>query len=113
MLVGRTCELEALGAALARACSGTAAAVAIAGEPGVGKSRLLAELEAMAATRCLVLAGRSGEFEGDVPFGLVRDVLDAHVADLEHRLVRRLGPDVVGELAGILPGLAVAGHAPV
>jgi hypothetical protein len=49
--VGRAGELERLEAALARAERGAAAAVFVGGESGVGKTRLLRELERLAAAR--------------------------------------------------------------
>ena len=48
-LVGRTLELAELDAALAAARRRTSRLVEIAGEPGIGKSRLVAELQARAA----------------------------------------------------------------
>ena len=45
-LVGRVAELDVLQRAVARASSGTGTAVLIAGEAGMGKSRLVSELEA-------------------------------------------------------------------
>lgn len=104
VLVGRERELAALGEALERTRGGEAVAVAVSGEPGIGKSRLLAELAALAEqARCLVLCGRAGEFERGEPFGVFRDALDDYVGALEGRLLRRLGADALGELAACLP----------
>jgi AAA ATPase domain len=86
-LVGRSVELEAMASALA-ARSGI---VAIEGEPGIGKSRLLAHLEAT-ADGCTVLAGRASEFEADVPYALWTEALDRHLADAGERRLSRLGP---------------------
>ena len=58
-LVGRAAELGSLDETLDGLSRGHAAALAIAGEPGIGKTRLLAELAARAhARRQLVLSGR-------------------------------------------------------
>ena len=58
-LVGREAELDALLAELERAISDRSCRiVTIVGEPGVGKSRLAAELIATAGTETLVLEGR-------------------------------------------------------
>jgi len=113
VLVGRERELAALGVALERARGGAAVAVAVSGEPGIGKSRLLAELAALAeGAGCLVLSGRAGEFEQGEPFGVFRDALDDYVGALEGRLLRRLGADELGELAACLPALAGRGYEP-
>jgi predicted ATPase len=63
--VGRAEELAALDGALGRAAAGVPAFTFVAGESGVGKSRLVAELEARARTagarvfvgHCLELGG--------------------------------------------------------
>ena len=68
-------EREAIAAAL-RALPGV---VAIEGEPGIGKSRLLAHLIA-SADRFTVLGARASEFERDLPYALWSEALDADVA---------------------------------
>jgi DNA-binding NarL/FixJ family response regulator len=106
-LPGRARELAALREALAAARAGDSAAVALAGEAGIGKSALLAGLrDDAAAGGMLVLAGRAAEHERDVPFGLVVDVLDDAVAALHPRRLESLGPDRVAELALVLPSVA-------
>jgi predicted ATPase len=49
-LIGRDAELAVLEAAVAAAADGWPAAVLLSGEPGVGKSRLLAEACTLAAS---------------------------------------------------------------
>ncbi|HEX5925846.1 MAG TPA: AAA family ATPase, partial [Baekduia sp.] len=113
MLVGRERELAALREALGRARGGVAVALAVSGEPGIGKSRLLAELAALAEEAgCLVLSGRAQEFERGEPFGVFRDALDDYAGALGDRLRRRLGADALGELAACLPALAALGYEP-
>jgi len=113
VLVGRERELAVLRGALERARGGTAVALAVSGEPGIGKSRLLAELGALGEEAgCLVLSGRAGEFERCEPFGVFRDALDDYVGGLEGRLLRRLGAEALGELAACLPALSALGHEP-
>jgi predicted ATPase/DNA-binding NarL/FixJ family response regulator len=107
-LLGRDAELAQIDAAIVAA--GTEV-VAITGEPGIGKSALLAELARRAEVAGLsVLAGRAAEHERDVPFGLVVDALDDQVAALHRRRFESLGPERLAELAAVLP--AAAGHAP-
>src|SRR5262245_49053710 len=51
VFVGRADELSTLESALDRAANGTPAFVFVAGESGVGKSRLIAEFESRARAR--------------------------------------------------------------
>src|SRR5262245_11841973 len=84
-LVGRAVELAALDAAVERLLGGAGGqVVAIGGEPGIGKSRLLAELGARAAG-CLVLGAAASEFEQDLPYAVWTEALDGHLAGLEPR----------------------------
>ncbi len=47
----------------------------VAGEPGIGKSRLQRQLSEVAGARGhLVVAGRAAEFEGELPFGVFIDL---------------------------------------
>jgi DNA-binding CsgD family transcriptional regulator len=90
-LVGRTSERAALAAALERVRAGaTGQVVAIAGEPGIGKSRLLAEL-AGSADGCLVFGAAASEFEDDLPYGVWTEAVDPHLRELDGRRLARLG----------------------
>src|SRR5215204_5589641 len=68
--VGRSAELELLGGALEQAARGRPAFVFVGGESGVGKTRLLRELEARACARgTRVLLGRCLELGGaQIPY---------------------------------------------
>ena len=80
-LVGRRAEVQALDAALGEARSGFVA-VAVVGEPGIGKTRLLAELETRAAgAGFLVRSAGAAEHERNLPFGVFADALDLEVGD--------------------------------
>ncbi|MFL6016330.1 MAG: AAA family ATPase, partial [Gaiellaceae bacterium] len=69
-LVGRANEISSLDEVLAELELGrAAAALQVIGEPGIGKTRLLAELAARADARgLLVLSGSATELERDLPF---------------------------------------------
>ena len=52
-----------------------------------------------------MLAGRAAEFERELPFGVLVDALDDHLASLDHRRVERVGGERLAELAAIFPAL--------
>src|SRR5919108_2524833 len=105
-LDGRDVELERLDGVLAALAAGSPRVVALAGEPGIGKTRLLSELAARAdAQGCLALEGRGLEFERELPFSLFVDACDEYMASLDAPTVQRLAGEGLAELAGILPSL--------
>ena len=79
-LVGRADELGAFDHALAELDRGRRRRSQLVGEPGIGKTRLLAELAARAEERGhLVLSGSASELERDLPFWVFVDALDEYV----------------------------------
>ncbi|MDX6656408.1 MAG: hypothetical protein QOH62_1201, partial [Solirubrobacteraceae bacterium] len=106
-LHGRDAELEAIAGALDAAARGGPRLLAVRGEAGIGKTRLLAELrETAAAQRFVVLEGRATELEHDIPLVPVIDALEAHLPGAD--TLAALGPQRLGLLAQVLPGLATA-----
>lgn len=76
-LVGREQELAALLAALDLADGGSPAYAVLAGDPGIGKSRLASELVTRARTRgARVLIGRCSQDDGAPPLWPWKSVLD-------------------------------------
>src|SRR5215208_1706098 len=68
---GRAAELARLDRVLDGLIAGRPGIVALTGEPGIGKTRLLTELARRADSRnCLALEGRSLEFERALPFAV-------------------------------------------
>jgi DNA-binding CsgD family transcriptional regulator/tetratricopeptide (TPR) repeat protein len=109
-LIGRDAELESLAAALDRAEEGRPVHVLLAGEAGVGKSRLVAEASRHAAGRGFrVLAGGCADIgDGGIPYGPLVEVLRAVQRELsEDDLGPVLGP-ARGDLARLLPALGPA-----
>jgi DNA-binding SARP family transcriptional activator len=100
-LVGRTAELERLRVAVAEVAErARLRVVLLTGEPGVGKSRLLAELERDVRSRGgAVFAGASFEAERDRAYG---PWIDALRGTPRHQLGEAIG----GELSPLLPELA-------
>jgi DNA-binding NarL/FixJ family response regulator len=106
-LVGREKELEAASRAVSGAKDASSVALGVFGEAGIGKSALLAAIRDTSRDQgMLVLASRAAEHERDVPFGVVVDALDDHVATMHPRRVAALGTD----LGAVLP--AAAAHSP-
>jgi DNA-binding CsgD family transcriptional regulator len=79
-LYARDAEREALLGNLDGASEGLGRTVLVEGPPGIGKTSILDLAAALASTRgFLVLRGRGGEHERGIPFGLVRQLLEAEV----------------------------------
>lgn len=107
LMVGRDRELAALLACWEQAASGRAHLVLISGEPGIGKSRLVQELQRRIGNVATVAMARSYEAAGGLPWGPVVEWLRFP------RLMRRcsaLGPAWRSELGVLLPELVE--HAP-
>ncbi|MEU7631095.1 AAA family ATPase [Nocardia sp. NPDC049220] len=112
-MAGRASEVLSMEKVLNDARSGSAGAVVVLGEPGIGKTRLLGELcERAAAAGFDVMTSRGSELEIDVPFGLVVDALDERFMTLDTPVTTGLGPDRLAELAAVLPSLAGRGGQP-
>jgi DNA-binding CsgD family transcriptional regulator/tetratricopeptide (TPR) repeat protein len=106
-LVGRADELGSLDEGLAKLDQGRAVAVELLGEPGIGKTRLLAELAARAEARGhLVLCGSASELERDLPFSVFVDALDEYVQALDPHRLELLDEDVLAELSHVFPSLS-------
>jgi len=107
-LVGRAAELGSFDRLLAELDQGRSATVELVGEPGIGKTRLLAELAARAdAGGQLVLSGSASELERDLPFWVFVDALDEYVHGLNPHRFDSLDRDVRTELAHVFPSLSV------
>ena len=105
-LVGRSLELAQLEAALADAAAGRPSLAFVVGESGVGKSRLVAELqERAAAGGTRVLSGECVELgEGELAYAPLVTALRPLVRDADPVLAA-LPPGIRAELATLLPGL--------
>src|SRR6476659_9578275 len=105
--VGRAEELGVLRSALSQAADGHPSAVLVAGEAGVGKSRLVAELAAQIAPgEATVLFGHCVEVgDGELPYAPVVGALRALAAQLDpDELEDVIGPGRA-ELARLVPDL--------
>ncbi|MDQ3643018.1 MAG: DUF2791 family P-loop domain-containing protein, partial [Actinomycetota bacterium] len=96
VVVGRDQEWQELRRALDRLADGHGATAVVAGEAGVGKSRLLREAGEEGVRRgALVLTGRAVERDSPLPFRPVAEALFSHL--------RKSGPPQVPELAPFRP----------
>ena len=105
MLLGRESERAAIERLLADARVGTSGVLVVSGEPGIGKSSLLAHAMAKAGGM-QVLAARGVEHEASIPFGGLLQLLRPVLAHVEHlpasqaaalRAALAIGPGVGGE----------------
>ncbi|MFN8114416.1 MAG: AAA family ATPase [Solirubrobacterales bacterium] len=104
-LIGREEQMSRLTAVLERDAG--VPVVAISGEPGIGKSRLLAELAELGeSARMLVLDGRATDVERDLPFAVFRDALDDYLASVHPRRLLPVSAEGRAELARVFPALA-------
>ncbi|MBP2327214.1 DNA-binding CsgD family transcriptional regulator/tetratricopeptide (TPR) repeat protein [Kibdelosporangium banguiense] len=82
--VGRRPQLDRMHMALTEVLTGEFRAVAVRGEPGIGKTSLLTELAGRAeGAGLVVLRGRATEFEQNIPFGVFIDAFEQfeHLAE--------------------------------
>ncbi len=106
-LVGRAGELGSIDEVLAELGRGRPGVLELAGEPGIGKTRLLRELATRAeASGQLVLAGSASELERGLPFSVFVDALDDYVAGLEPATLAALDDEIQAELAHVFPSLS-------
>jgi DNA-binding NarL/FixJ family response regulator len=115
MIIGRQSQLQQLNDELALVRRGQGRVVLLAGEAGVGKTRLVqAFIEQLQQADGLeVLIGHCYDLQPAAPYGpfteLVRLLVEAHGAE---ELLASLGP-WSGDLARLLPELTLAGRSPL
>ncbi|HEY7075055.1 MAG TPA: AAA family ATPase, partial [Solirubrobacteraceae bacterium] len=104
--VGRAPELAELEAALADAAAGNPSLAFVAGDSGIGKSRLLSEfLRRARAEGARTLTGDSIELgDGELPYAPLVDALRP-LAREHDPVLEGLAPATRGELGALLPGL--------
>jgi ATP/maltotriose-dependent transcriptional regulator MalT len=112
-LSGRANELAVIDGALDDLEGGACRVLAISGEAGIGKSRLLAELGRRTAGRGhTLLAGRGTELEGEAPFAAMVEALDDFLGSLGPRRLQDLS-ERFPLLAEVFPTLGGLAEAPV
>ncbi|MFF4948726.1 AAA family ATPase [Streptomyces chattanoogensis] len=108
VLAGREEELSALAEAFPRAGGGQPSAILIAGEAGVGKSRLVSEFAAQLPASAWQLTGACLEIgENGLPFAPFTAILRELVRTIGLEEVRHMLPNgETGELGRLLPSLS-------
>jgi pilus assembly protein CpaF len=103
--VGRAQEKLDIRLVLDRAATGTGGMILLAGAPGIGASRLVAEVSTEAARKgWIVLSGRCAEQE-EAPYAPFRDVLAGAIAVAPQRPLQELAASSGAMLAELVPGL--------
>ena len=104
--VGRRPRLDRLGSAWTDATAGRRRTVLVAGEAGIGKTRLAAQLATLAERDGgVVLAGRCDQHLG-VPYLPLREAVGRRMGDLPDQRLRGLLGRPAGELVRLWPELA-------
>src|SRR3954451_5492905 len=104
-LVGRATEFAAMSRALDTAVAGTPIHQLVAGEAGVGKSRLVAETSSLAVARGMrVLVGGCADVgHGGVPYGPIVEALPTLVRTLEPEILDIVVGTARADLARLVP----------
>ncbi len=115
ILIGRTLQLQALARLIEQARTGRGQVVLLAGEAGVGKTRLVTEAKALAAPLGFrVLEGHCFEPDRALPYALLLDLLRRHFTTSAPDEITYELEGVSTELVKLLPELTagVPGLAP-
>ncbi len=106
VLVGRSQELNALVRALDAASQGGGSCVLLVGEAGIGKSRLVHEIEAQAASQGFeILQGNCFQQDASFPYAPWIDALRMSFASLSPAEIRRAVGPLASEFNKLLPEL--------
>jgi ATP/maltotriose-dependent transcriptional regulator MalT len=103
--VGRAGELAECEAALREAAGGSPSVIALSGDSGVGKTRLIGAFESLTGERARFLRGECVELgEGELPYGPLISAL-RELARCGDPVLERLSAGARASLGALLPGL--------
>ena len=113
-LIGRKRELARFASALGAAAHGTGSVHFLAGEGGIGKTRLAAAVTALATEREFTcVTGRAFEVEAGIPYAIFGDAFVPLLRALGGPALQVLARGGGAELSMLFPALrATADHAP-
>lgn len=104
--VGRSAEIASISSALERALAGEGSIALLAGEAGVGKSRLAYEILRRAeAAGTTVISAACQQLEHNLPYAPLADGISRYLQLLSDSSLRRLPPAALIQLVQILPTL--------
>ena len=104
--VGRATEMAQLEAGWRRVAAGQLSCVLLAGDRGVGKSRLAEEILVRHAATATTLSARARPLGGVASFGLWTEALEQHLRALPREEVSALCGGLLDDLAGLLRSVA-------
>ncbi|WP_460707725.1 helix-turn-helix transcriptional regulator [Myceligenerans halotolerans] len=104
-LAGRTHELAELRTALDEVRAGAGRTVIVAGEAGIGKTRLIEELTSAAADATVVVGQCADSGSGPVPYAALTGVLHGVVQELGTEAVLAAAGPAAGSLSVVAPQL--------
>ncbi|MDQ1489582.1 MAG: hypothetical protein QOJ23_2096, partial [Actinomycetota bacterium] len=104
--VGRAAENAQLEAGWRRVAAGQLSCVLLAGDRGVGKTRLAEELLSRHAATATTLSARARPLGGVASFGLWTEALEQHLRALSREEVSALCGGLLDDLAGLLRSVA-------
>ena len=113
-MVGRAAESNALDDALARAAAGDPGIVLVAGEPGIGKTRLIDDFarRARAAGSAVLIGGCLDLADDGLPYAPLTQALRGFLRDVPpERIATTLGP-ARAEIARLLPAIGTGAATP-
>lgn len=112
-LVGRSAELAALSGALDEARRGRGSVHVLAGDGGVGKTRLTAAVQEAAGTRGVTpVVGRAFPVEAGIPYALFADAFVPFLRAMPPATLQTLSRGGMAELSLLFPALDGSGAAP-
>jgi predicted ATPase len=108
VIIGRESELDALGQALHAARQGRGCCILVAGEAGIGKSRLVAELRTRTtAEQFIIWEGHCFEQDSSFPYAPWIDALRAFLAPKSPAETSELLGSLASEFVKLLPELSL------